>query len=169
LVRAVDGIEPANALDLACGTGRNALYLASLGWRVTAVDRSAVAIELLQQHARERGVTVDTRIADLEAGEFLWAGNAYRLICDCNYLQRDLFPRIRNAVQPGGLIVAMIQMVDDAPDVAPMNPAYLIQPGELRAEFSGWEILHDVESRPLEDPKRRLVAELIARKPAATG
>ncbi len=162
LVSAVAGIAPGHALDLACGAGRHALYLARGGWNVTAVDSSPVGIGILRERAAAAGVVIDARIADLETGEFVLEENTYDLICDCNYLLRDLFPRMRAAVRPGGRVVVILQMVDDSPDVAPMNPAYLARPGELREFFKGWDILHDAEIRP--KPGSRMVAELIARK-----
>ena len=64
--RFVADLAPGTALDLACGPGRNALYLAERGWRVTAVDGSPIAIAKL----RERNSGIDARIADLERGEF---------------------------------------------------------------------------------------------------
>jgi SAM-dependent methyltransferase len=123
-----------------------------------------VGIGILRERAAASGVVVDARIADLETGEFALQENAYDLICDCNYLQRDLFPRMRAAVRPGGRVVAMIQMVDNSPEVTPMNPAYLLRRGELRAFFPGWRILHDAERRP--GPSSRMVAELIAQSGA---
>lgn len=132
---------------------------------MTAVDNSPVGIGILRGRAAASGVVIDTRIADLEAGEFVFEENAYDLICDCNYLQRDLFPRMRAAVRPGGRVVVMLQMVDDSPEVAPMNPAYLVRSGELREFFNGWEILHNAEIRP--KPKSRMAAELIARRVTA--
>jgi tellurite methyltransferase len=121
----------------------------------------------LCERAAASGVVIDFRIADLEAGEFALEENAYDLIVDCNYLQRDLFPRMRAAIRPGGRVVAMLQMVEEAPYVAPMNPAYLLQPGELRAFFAGWQILHDAEVRP--KPRGRMVAELIAQRCLSPG
>jgi SAM-dependent methyltransferase len=76
-------------LDLACGTGRNALWLASNGWSVTAVDGSAAAIEKLRLHAGT--LPMETHIADLEKGEFAIAESSWDLILACYYLQRDLF------------------------------------------------------------------------------
>ncbi len=166
VVSAVAGVPPGIALDLACGPGRHALFLARLGWRVTAVDRSPVAIEILQQRARELNLPMDARVAALEAGEFVLEADAFDLICDINYLQRDLFPRIRDSVRPGGLVAAMIQMADDSPGIPPMNPEFLIEPDELRAFFTGWRILHESEGRS--GPQRRKVAELVAQKPVAS-
>jgi len=165
LRRVVNRLTPGRALDLACGAGRHAVFLAERGWQVTAVDASRVAIELTQARALERGVQVDARVADLERGEFVIEPEGYDLICVCYYLQRDLFPQIRAGVRPGGRLVAAIHMVDDSPGVKPMNPAFLLKPGELRAEFSGWEIEHDDEGRPADDSHQRLTAEIVARRP----
>jgi SAM-dependent methyltransferase len=100
LVEIADRLPPGRALDLACGAGRNALYLARLGWQVTAVDASSTAIARLREGAR--GLAVDARVADLERREFAIEPDAWDLICDFHYLQRDLFPDIREGVRPAG-------------------------------------------------------------------
>lgn len=130
------------ALDLACGTGRNAIYLAKLGWRVTAIDSSPVAIRILREHARS--FEIDARVADLERGEFLIAPDTYDLVCDFNYLQRDLFDAIRSSVKPGGTFIGSMYL-RDSPG-GPRNPAYRLNPGELREEFNGWKILYYSEA-----------------------
>lgn len=169
LVRTANELHPGRALDLACGTGRHAIFLAERGWRVTAVDASTVGIELAKTLAQLRGVNVDWRVADLERGEFEIEANAYDLVGVFYYLQRDLFPRIRAGVRRGGLAVAAIHLTDDDPEAKEMNPAYLLGPGELRAEFRGWEILHDYEGASTEAGHRRRTAEIVARKQQAAG
>ena len=150
LARAIEDVPPGDALDLACGAGRHALLLAARGWSVTAVDASTVAIEILSARAAEAGVAVDSRTADLEGPEFTIEESAFDLICDFLYLQRDLFPRIRGGIRPGGLFAAAI------PSQIPMNPAYRVASGELAGFFPGWEILHCAEGE---------MSELIARRP----
>ena len=164
LARVVETLAPARALDLACGPGRHAIFLAERGWRVTAVDASRVGIELLKKNALASGVRVDARVADLERNGFEIEREAYNLIGVFYYLQRDLFPRIRAGVKVGGLVIAAIHMMDDAPDAHPVNEDYLLQPGELRAEFRGWEIMHDYEGTSTEGGHRRRTAEIAARK-----
>jgi tellurite methyltransferase len=156
--------QPGRALDLACGVGRHTLWLAEQGWQVTAVDASAVAIEILQRRAKERGVSVDARVADLERDESVIEPDAYDLIVVTCYLQPDLFPAIRAGVRASGLVVAVIAMVDDDPQVKPMNPAFLLKSGELRAMFDGWELLHDFEGKPSGQTGKRAMAEIIARR-----
>lgn len=165
LIRAVSGEKPGHALDLACGGGRNAVYLASQGWMVTAVDSSEVAIEQLEARIGRDHPSVKAVLANLEEGEFELPGQSYDLICDIFYLQRSLFPAMRNALRQGGLFVGSIHMLDSDPSVKAMNRSFLLQPGELRREFDGWEVIHGQERRPA--PGKRLVAELIARKPGA--
>src|SRR5262245_66612173 len=73
-------LSSGRALDIACGTGRHALWLAERGWRVTAVDSSPTAVQILQEHGRERAVHIDVRIADLERHEFTIARESYALV-----------------------------------------------------------------------------------------
>jgi len=131
---------------------------------VTAVDVSSVAIEILRRRAAEAGVEVDARVGNLEAGELAIKRSAYDLICDFYYLQRDLFPRIRRGLRPGGRFVASIHMRDADPDVTPMNPAYLLDPGELRQFFKGWDIVYYREGKPNDSDHNRNSADIIAKK-----
>jgi len=160
LTKAIADISPGVALDLACGRGRNAVYLASRRWAVTALDSSQVAIN-------EVPSPIDARCIDLESPDFQIVPGAYDLICDCYYLHRPLFPQIRAGLKSGGLFVGVIPMIDDDPAISPLNPAYLCEPGELQSLFADWEIRHSYEGKPNGDSSRRRVAELIARKPVS--
>lgn len=165
LIRAVRARRPGVALELACGAGRNAIYLAKLGWRVTAVDVSRVAIDVLKDRSAAAGVEIDARVGDLESGSFPIAPNSYDLICDFYFLDRDLFPAIRRGIKPAGLFAGSIHLHDDSPDLKPMNPDYLLADGELRRYFSRWKILHYREGKPDDADHDRRCADIIARKP----
>lgn len=162
---AIKCLKPGRALDIACGVGRHAILLAEHGWHVTAVDSSRVAIEILQQRARKAGVTVEARVADLESGEFLIEPGTYDLICVFYYLQRDLFSPMRTGVKPGGTVVAAIHLNDGKEDAKPTNPAFLLEPGELKQLFAHWEITYYRESESDEGGHHHDTAYLIARKP----
>jgi len=152
LVEVADLLPPGRALDLACGPGRNALFLASLGWQVTAVDRSPVAIRLLRE--RTDGLSIDTRLADLETGEFAIEPAAFDLVCDFHYLQLDLFPALREAVRPGGVFTGSIHLRDKH-----RESRYAVNPGELREQFQGWKILFYSESASAgHRPSARIIA-----------
>jgi tellurite methyltransferase len=155
VVQFAGGLKPGAALDLASGPGRNALYLAELGWRVTAVDGSSTAIELL----RGSNPSIDARVVDLEAGDFEIPEKSYDLVLSCYYLQRGLIPLMKSALRPGGLLIMIVLVADaDQPRGTPVR-AY---PGELRTFFEGWRILHHRDGEPEESGQRYAVAELVA-------
>jgi hypothetical protein len=116
-----------------------------------------VAIKTLRENIK--GLSVDAQLEDLEAGRFQIDPGAYDLICDFHYLQRDLFPRIREGISPGGIFAGEIHLADDVPG---RTPAFVLQPGELRAEFAGWKILFYSEGS--ESSRSRPAARIIARK-----
>lgn len=158
-------LQPGSALDLACGAGRNALYLAQHGWRVTAIDGSAVAIDLLRSRASQIQPApqhpVVARVADLESETFEPDPQNYDLALSCYYLQRSLIPGMKSALRPGGLLIAIVHLATpDQPQGTPTR-AY---PGELRTFFEGWKILHFREGEPAESCHRHAVAELVAQK-----
>ena len=162
---AIASLKPGRALDIACGVGRHAIFLAEHGWRVTAVDSSHVGMQILQQRAREAGLTVEARVADLESGEFQIEPGTYDLVCVFYYLQRDLFSPIRAGVKRGGAVVAAIHLNDGKEDAKPANPAFLLEPGELKQLFADWEITYYREGESDEGGHHHDTAYLIARKP----
>lgn len=162
VVRAGTQFPPGRALDVACGSGRHALLLAKLGWQVEAVDGSSVALELLQSRAQAGGLHLETTVADLTRGEYAIASNKYDLVVLTCYLQRDLFPSLCAGVKPGGIAVVVIALQDADPSVKPMNPDFLLRPGELREHFGSWEFVHVAETK---SAGRRAMAEIIARRP----
>jgi len=142
VVQVAETRTPGRALDLACGLGRNALYLAAQGWQVTAVDYSTVALDILSERAAE-GLPVHIVHADLEKDEYAIAPNAWDLIIDCCYLQRSLFASIKAGVRQGGAFVGVFPM-------SGINPAYLMKPGEGRDLFEDWTLLHYTENERTE-------------------
>jgi tellurite methyltransferase len=158
LAECASRLSPGRALDLACGTGRNALWLAERGWSITAVDGSPAAIDALRSRAAQLGVAINAQIANLEKMEFVIDPGSWDLIAMCYYLQRDLFEPSKQGVVPGGFLVAIALMVEPGKE----NSPFRLQPGELRRYFEGWEILHDREGR---DIWHHAVAEIIARRP----
>jgi len=161
LVETAARLRPGRALDLACGTGRNAIWLAEHGWQVAAVDGAATAIEILRKRAGERGAMVDTQLANLENSEYRIKADSWDLIAMCFYLHRPLFDTAKRGLRPGGVVVAIVH-------VAAGNEAateHQLRPGELGKYFSGWEILHYFEGKPNDPAHKRLAAEIVARRP----
>ena len=156
------GLQPGSALDLASGPGRNALYLAERGWRVTALDGSPVAIQILLARAIERKLAIDAQVTNLEAGNLEVEPETYDLVLSCYYFQRSVIPTIMSALRFGGLAIVIAHLADaDRPQALPTRA----DRDELPSLFDGWRILHYREGEPGESCHRHAVAELVAQKP----
>ena len=154
------------ALDVAMGTGRNALYLASLGYEVTGIDVSGVAVERCRSEAAHRGLRVDAVQADLEAYELPPA--AYDIVIDFYYLQRELTPALAAALRPGGVLVFESFTTEQRRfGWGPQQDEFLLRPGELRSLFPALEVLAYREGVVESDRGKKAVAGLVARKPKA--
>src|SRR5262249_51148736 len=125
-------------LDVACGQGRHVRWLAAAGHRVTAVDRDATLLASLSTLAG-----VETVAADLEAGPWPLPGIRFDAVLVTNYLWRALFPALRAAVAPGGLLVYETFAQGHEAIGRPRRPEFLLRPGELLEVVSGeeWHVI----------------------------
>jgi SAM-dependent methyltransferase len=96
------------ALDLACGLGRHALWLASRNWRVCGVDLSEVAIKKLNHAALELNVSLDLFVGD--ASEYKFESARFDLILLFYLADRNLFPKVISALKPGGLLICKLSL-----------------------------------------------------------
>lgn len=163
LVEWLDRIPVGHALDVATGTGRNALHLAEAGFDVTAVDISEVALARGRDEASRRGLDVRWVAADLDDDPL--PDDAYDLITVMRYRNRSLWPRLAAALAPNGWILVEHHLRTDRPDVAgPSSPEFRLEPGELLEAFAGLRVVHyseDVEPadhRPSDFVLARVVA-----------
>ena len=151
------------ALDIAVGSGRNALYLASLGFQVTGVDVSTVAVELCREKAARLGLAVDAIVADLE--DYRLPLDTYNLIVNFHYLQRNLAGPIVRALKRDGVLVFESFTIDQLQySYGPKDPAFLLRPSELTGMFAGLETLLYYEGVIEGDRGPKAVAQLIGRK-----
>jgi SAM-dependent methyltransferase len=148
------------ALDLACGSGRHAIWLAEQGFRTVAVDRDAAAIDTLQKEAARRGLSIRTFVIDLENGERFLKPDSFDLIVGIHYLHRPLFPSIVSALRPGGVLVYETFTRAQAARGKPTNPAFLLEPGELVELVQPLEVLASREG----DFESRMIASVVARR-----
>jgi SAM-dependent methyltransferase len=153
------------ALDIAMGSGRNALYLASLGFRVTGVDLSTVAVELCREKAARLGLAVKAIVADLE--HFRLPTDTYDLIINFHYLQRSLAGPMARALKRRGVLFFESFTVDQLQySYGPKDPAFLLRPAELRDMFPTLETLLYFEGVVEGDRGPKAVAQFIGRKRA---
>ena len=160
VIETASQLPPGRMLDLACGTGRHALWFAERGWSVTAVDWSPAAIDILRRRAGARGLTLDARVADLEGHEFRVEPSAWDLILIWHYLQRDLFEPAKRGVKPGGVLIASVLLTKAGEEPR----AHRLRPGELETYFRDWEILHYTERTSTQPGHEHSVAEIAARR-----
>jgi SAM-dependent methyltransferase len=136
----VEGIEPGRALDVACGEGRNAVWLAELGWQVTGIDFSDVALGKAAELARARGVKVEWVAADVLVHEP--APGAFDLVAVL-YLQLPhdelarALRRAARAVAPGGALIVLGHDTRNLTDGygGPRDPSVLFTPADVVASL----------------------------------
>lgn len=163
LRRVLPLLPPGRTLDVACGSGRNAIFLAEHGFAVTAIDLSPKGLALLDREAARRGLAIDTRQVDLETNPLLPAG-PFDLVIDFFYLHRPLLPQLRALLRPGGMMVLRTFSCAGSFPGGPDNPAFVLTPGELLAIFADWEILvHEEGLEP--SHKGGSLAGIVARRP----
>ena len=144
-------------LDVACGGGRHARYLAGLGLRVEAVDRDTEALSRL---AGVAGVT--TRGADLENGPWPYVGYQFDAIVVANYLHRPLFSHLIAALAVGGVLIYETFATGNERYGRPSNPDFLLQPGELLEVARGLLRVVAYEDLFVADPKPAMIQRICA-------
>jgi SAM-dependent methyltransferase len=144
-------------LDVACGAGRHARWLALLGFEVSAVDRDTrlfpdppEGVELVE--------------ADLEGGPWPYPGAAFDAVVVTNYLHRPLLPTLVAAVDHGGLLVYETFARGNERFGKPSNPAFLLVPGELLEAVRGRLHVLAYEDLVVEAPRPAAIQRICARR-----
>jgi len=140
LVENIDLLPKGRALDLAMGGGRNAVYLAKIGYETEGIDISREAVDTALELALESGVHLKAHIQDLE-GNVHFDKGAYDVIICFNYLHRPLIPEMKEALRTGGMIVYETYIVDQARFGRPRNPNHLLEQNELLHMFREFRCL----------------------------
>lgn len=118
-------------LDLACGSGRHAVWLARQGFQVEAVDRDVAALSAMAGVAQ-----IHVLAADLEAGPWPYPNQGFDSIVVSRHLHRPLLPQLATALAPGGVLIYETFMVGNERHGKPSNPDFLLQPDELLTTYA---------------------------------
>lgn len=155
-------IPPGRALDVACGTGRNALRLAEAGFDVDAVDISEVAIARAEATAAERNLPVRWHVSAMD--DFVIARGAYQLITVIRYRNRSLWPRLAEGLAPDGWILVEHHLKSPLDVAGPSTPEFRLDPGELLEAFGALRIVWYAETVEAAEPDsgRYALARLVA-------
>lgn len=172
LVAEVEHLEPGRAIDLACGEGQNAIWLATRGWDVTGIDYSQVAIAKARSRAERESVTVRFACADLveyepETGSYDLALVLYLHVPASE--RRRILARAAAALAPGGTFVLVGHDLTNATDGVggPSDVELLYTPAQIASELPGLEpdkattVLRDVDG----EERDAIDALVTARRP----
>lgn len=164
LRRHIHLLPKGKALDLACGDGTNAVFLAQQGFRVEAVDISKGGLKIAQRLARAKRVRVRFRRLDLNSLPL--PPDHYDLITDFYFLNRRLVPRIKKALKPGGRVLFETYTTEQSllGTGGPHQASYLLKPNELLRLFSGLHVVFYREGVFRVEGRRKAIASLIAQK-----
>lgn len=150
------------ALDVASGRGRNAVWLARRGLDTLAIDRDRDVVNAVLAEARRLALPLRAEVMDLETGRPSLPPDVFDVIAVVHYLHRPLFPHLKRALRPGGLLVYETFTRDQALRGKPTNPAFLLEPGELRELVQPLQIVVEREG----EFDGKMLASVIARRPS---
>ncbi len=131
------------ALDLACGAGRNSVFLAEHGFDVDAIDIAKIAIEALNSEAKNKNLLskISTHHVDLDT--YVIQENIYDIIIMTNYLDRTVLESAKSALKKDGILFVETYMVSDDNEKEQSNPDNLLKNQELKEMLDdSWQILH---------------------------
>jgi tellurite methyltransferase len=160
LVENVELLVKGRVLDVAMGAGRNAVYLAKVGFEVEGVDISDEAVDSARRLAQENNISIAAEVGDLEKN-FRIATDSYDNIVCFDYLQRSLIPQIKAGLKINGIVIYETFIVDQAQFGRPSNPDFLLKHNELLEMFRDFRCLRYREGI---FANRKAVAGIVAQK-----
>ena len=160
LVENIDLLPKGRALDVAMGSGENAVYLAKMGFEVQGIDISAEAVNKALELARKTGESLTVRIADLENNHHI-RESWYDVIICFKYLQRSLIQQMKDGLRTGGMVVYETFIAEQAKFGKPKNPEHLLRHNELLDMFRDFRCLRYREGI---FENRKAIASIIAEK-----
>lgn len=151
------------ALDLASGTGRNAITLARHGLETSAIDVSKIAIGKLLDYATEENLKIDAQVIDLNNATI---NSQYDVIVVSHYLNRKIISNIKSALNENGLLYYQTFIKNKVDDIGPSNPDYLLEQNELLELFKEFDVLFYREEGIVGDTEQgfRNEAMIVAKK-----
>jgi SAM-dependent methyltransferase len=142
-------------LDVACGSGRNARWLAAQGWSVEAVDRDRTALDTLKDVAN-----VHTTLVDLENAPWPYDDRLFDGIVVCRYLHRPLLKQLIKNLKPDGVLIYETFMLGHEQYGRPTNPDFLLKPDELLTVYGTELKLLAFEQGQFDTPKPSVIQRI---------
>lgn len=161
----IDRLPDGRALDVATGTGRNAVFLAEAGYEVDALDRSREGLRITCERAADRGVADRLDAVQADVTNYAFPERTYDLVTISFYRAVDRFPDVKEALRPGGVLFVQhhLRTTDDV-DLGPSGDRYRFAANELLHACLDMTVLYYEEGlETREDGKRGATAQILAR------
>ena len=163
----VDAFPDGRALDVATGTGRNALFLAARGYQVDAIDRSEEGLKLAREAAAERSVADRVTFERADATDYDFPEGTYDVVTVSFYRTLDRLADLKAALAPGGVLFYQHHLrTSDDVDRGPSTDRYRFASNELLRACLDLTILHYEETTEADDGRRSATVSLVARNTA---
>lgn len=160
----LDAFPEGRALDVAAGTGRNALYLASEGYDVDALDQSSAGLEIIRERAAETGVTDRVETIHADATTYDFPERTYDVVTISFFRTLDRLGDIKAALKPGGVLFYQHHLQSSEPaTVGPSTNRYRFQSNELLRSCLDLTVLYYEESTEERDERISATATVVAR------
>lgn len=151
------------ALDVACGAGRNAMFLAEAGFEVDAIDISTEGLQQLAQKAA--AANLDIRCIEHDLDQPYAFAQDYDLIVVLWYVNLPLITQLCDCLAPGGYLLCEEHLRCDEDVIGPGNPAFRVAPGALRQAVAALELsLYEESVEPIDEGGQVASARVVARK-----
>lgn len=165
LQRYVESFPEGRALDVATGTGRNAVFLAEQGYQVDGLDQSREGLRIARETAEERGVADRFHPVQADVPSYEFPEGAYALVTLSFYRAVDRFPDVKAALEPGGVLFVQhhLRSVDEY-EVGPSGDRYRFASNELLHACLDLTVLHYSETTEKRgDGRRSQLTQVVAR------
>ncbi len=167
LERYVDSFPDGRALDVATGTGRNALFLAERGYEVDALDRSIEGLKITRRRAAERGVGANVNPIRADATEYAFPASTYDVVTVSFYRTLDRMGDIKESLRPGGVLFYQHHLrTSDPVDAGPSTDRYRYRSNELLRACLDMTVLRYDERRTESDGQTAADVAVVARNSA---
>jgi SAM-dependent methyltransferase len=165
LERAVGTFPDGRALDVATGTGRNAVFLAERGYRVDGIDRSREGLAIAAENARDRGVADATGWIQADVSSYEFPAATYDVVTISFYRAVDRLPDIKAALKPGGVLFYEHHLrTTDPTEAGPSTDRYRFAANELLNSCLDMTVLHYEAGREeRSDGRLGATARIVAR------
>ncbi|CAM3790259.1 class I SAM-dependent methyltransferase [Mesobacillus thioparans] len=134
------------ALDIACGLGGNSIFLAEMGYEVTAIDISDVAVDYVQEQAADKKLNITVKTADLTKEASVFTDVKYDLAVMTYYLDRSLFPLMKELIKADGYLFIETFFQNGSSGNQSVSNRYKLESNELLKEFGDWRVLYFEEN-----------------------